>query len=261
MSVRPALVTPLLGCVAALILAATGCTTSVGSPSSDGPAAAQSLPAAGSTSDPADAVPEVVEKGFSSWKVELLDPLITYTSFAVLIRNPNPGAWVAGATRVTITFRDSTGAVVASDTSVNTYGVQPGATAIVAKWVRTKSRAVATSMDVQLGTTDWSRTDKSGPDRVTAGPATTRPSGFGLAKLTIACDVTSTSTSTLRASIDVAYRDAGGAIIGGGEFFNNIGADPINLPGSSTTPVQLLEFTPPPAGVPAAECYPSFQPH
>lgn len=204
--------------------------------------------------------PQVLEYGFSAYKLQY-SPGWT-TSFAVIVKNPNPNTWVASATYLTVTFRDAAGNVVLTDDLATLSGLGPGQTSAVAGTDSgAKAPAQATTMDVQVTRVTWLDLTQVAPGDVTMSTATVRPSPEDT--VTPTAFITCPARSTYRSKIsnvyaEIVYRDGAGKIIGGSAHNSDVNHDTLTLPGNSTRAIQIKALFVPPTGVPAAVCYPSY---
>lgn len=226
----------LVACAAAAtLLAAVGCgkvsdTTakSDGSAKSNVVSAVSNSPTAGTeapttaapTSTASDAKPtatsksakhddiEIVEYGFAEIPRERVSQSQT-TSYAVLVRNPNPEGWAAKSVSLNIAFYDAAGTVLKSESPTFSV-ILPGQTVATGDG---ESVAGVARMEVKALTGGWEALDKT-PGAFTLSGITMKPQSYG------GPDVTGLISSTFAKDIKspkvtVVFRDAAGKAVGG----------------------------------------------
>lgn len=193
--------------------AATGSAPAAGEPQSE---ASRDSGVSGGT-QPADRKSdiEVIDFGFSTYRA-YSDTV--QASWAVVVRNPNPDTWIASSIDVTVTFLNTAGNLVHSESSSISM-VLPGQTAAVAAST-IDDVSEAASMRVQARVGSWEPSDVESFGSFATEQVTLRKAEYGgwsvlgFVESTFATDATDVYAVAV-------LRDANGAILGGDWTFVN----------------------------------------
>jgi hypothetical protein len=180
---------------------------------------------------------QITAKGFTQLPANSAGD--SYVTYGIVVLNPNPAGvdkpWVAGRVALNVTFSDSGGKVLASESPTIDYVLPGQHMASGAELV--KASGVA-SMTVEASVGDWNQNDRPITGAFTTSGIAVNPGSFG-------AKVTGTLTSTFASdykNLDVAviFVTGKGLVIGGSHTL----VDFVPREGKVSFSVQILE--PPP---------------